>query len=172
MKPSGTFLYFAYGSNMLSARLLARTPSAVVLGRARLSSYSLAWHKVGIDDTGKCDIVPSGHAGDHVHGVAYQIRLAELRHLDLAEELGTGYFAGSVAIDVNGRQRLARTYRAIPTDPILKPLTWYKRFVVEGAREHGLPSSYIARLKAAPALPDPDRNRSNTNWRISNRRSA
>lgn len=29
-----TFLYFAYGSNMLSARLKARCPSAKVIGKA------------------------------------------------------------------------------------------------------------------------------------------
>lgn len=162
----GSFLYFAYGSNLLSARLKARTPSARVAGRAILPRFELRWHKIGADDTGKCDVVFTDRPGDSVHGVVYVIRRAELKHLDRVEELGTGYYACNVPIQLAGRRRLARTYRAIPTDPALKPLDWYKRFVVHGAREHKLPEEYIARLARTAAMIDPDQARRIRNFRI------
>ena len=41
----------------------------------------------------------------------------------------------------------------------LVPYTWYKDFVISGAREHGLPREYIRILESqdADADPDPDR---------------
>jgi hypothetical protein len=42
---------------------------------------------------------------------------------------------------------------------LLRPYSWYKRFVVEGARQHGLPADYIAGIEALPAAEDPDQNR-------------
>ncbi|MDX1626489.1 MAG: gamma-glutamylcyclotransferase family protein [Wenzhouxiangellaceae bacterium] len=167
MKPTGTFLYFAYGSNLMSARLLARCPSARKAGTARLFGHRLAWHKFGCDDTGKCDVVRTGSPVDVVHGVAWRIRHAERPALDFHEELDTGYTAETVRIQVNGRFRHARTYRAIPVDPSLRPLDWYKRFVVEGAREHALPSHWIAALDRAPVLRDSDLPRRNRNLRVS-----
>ncbi|HKL50634.1 MAG TPA: gamma-glutamylcyclotransferase family protein [Wenzhouxiangellaceae bacterium] len=166
MKASGSFLYFAYGSNLLSARLKARTPSARAAGRAILPRFALRWHKIGADDTGKCDVIFTDRPGDFVHGVAWLIRRADLKQLDLVEELGSGYYACNVPILLGGRRRLARTYRAIPTDPDLKPLDWYKRFVVHGAREHGLPDEYIARLARTADITDTDSSRRMRNLRI------
>jgi gamma-glutamylcyclotransferase len=48
----------------------------------------------------------------------------------------------------------------------LLPYTWYKRFVIEGARQHDLPAEYIARIEAMPATEDPDRTRDAENHRI------
>ena len=161
-----TFLYFAYGSNLLSARLKARTPSARKAGNAILSRFALAWHKIGIDATGKCDVVFTGRPTDRVHGVAWAIRRSEMPALDYHEELDTGYYACNVPIIIGAQKRLARTYRAIPVDPALKPLDWYKRFVVEGAREHGLPDDYVARLALTPALADANSGRRSRNLRV------
>lgn len=166
MKPASTFLYFAYGSNLLSARLKARCPSARKAGNAVLSRFRLEWHKVGCDDTGKCDVLFTANPGDRVHGVAWAIRRSEMPALDYHEELDTGYYACNVPITIGSRRRLARTYRAIPVDPQLKPLDWYKRFVVDGAREHGLPEDYVARLAMTPANADEDRRRRSRNYRV------
>lgn len=40
------------------------------------------------------------------------------------------------------------------TDPALRPYSWYKRFLVEGAREHGLPIAYIEALECVEASQD------------------
>nr|WP_277347541.1 gamma-glutamylcyclotransferase family protein [Wenzhouxiangella sp. XN79A] len=162
-------MYFAYGSNLMTARLIARCPSARKAGNAILPGHRLAWHKIGCDDTGKCDVVPTGRPTDHVHGVAWRIRSAERPALDFHEELDTGYTAEAVRILVNRRVRLARTYRAIPTDASLLPLDWYKRFVVEGAREHALPEHWIASLHRASVMRDDDAPRRNRNLRIGRR---
>lgn len=161
-----TFLYFAYGSNLLSARLRGRTPSARKAGNATLPRFRLEWHKIGCDATGKCDVVFTGQPTDRVHGVAWVVRRSEMAALDYHEELDTGYYACKVPIVIGVQRRLARTYRAIPVDPDLRPLDWYKRFVVEGAREHCLPEDYVARLALTPAQADTDRGRRARNFRV------
>jgi hypothetical protein len=44
-------------------------------------------------------------------------------------------------------------------DPELRPYSWYKRFLVEGAREHSLPAEYIVDLERIEATQDPDQQR-------------
>jgi hypothetical protein len=44
-----TLLYFAYGSKMLTRRLTARTPSAVVVGNSYVEGYRLTFDKVSTD---------------------------------------------------------------------------------------------------------------------------
>ncbi|MFU8878007.1 MAG: gamma-glutamylcyclotransferase family protein, partial [Wenzhouxiangellaceae bacterium] len=82
-----TRLYFAYGSNLLPARLAARTPSARIIGPAVLTGNRLAWHKHGVDDSGKCDIVKTGTLADRVFGAVYEIEVDDWNALDRAEEL-------------------------------------------------------------------------------------
>jgi gamma-glutamylcyclotransferase len=48
-------------------------------------------------------------------------------------------------------------------DNTLSPYSWYKRFVVEGARQHNLPADYIARIEAIRAIEDPDARRDTRN---------
>ena len=52
-----SFITFAYGSNMPSARLRGRCPSARAIGIAELRGHELRWHKRSKDGSGKCDIV-------------------------------------------------------------------------------------------------------------------
>ena len=145
-----TYLYLAYGSNMSSERLLARTPSAVSLGRARLPGYALRWHKLGRDGSGKCDIEPTEAPGDAVWGVLYEIDLADKDHLDDVEGLGVGYDEQAVRVQTNTGVSDALTYKARPDkiDPRLQPLAWYKAHVLHGATEHGLPDEYVRRIAA------------------------
>ncbi|MGM0412630.1 MAG: gamma-glutamylcyclotransferase family protein, partial [Pseudomonadota bacterium] len=88
--------YFAYGSNMLTARLRARVPSAHPVGRARLDNHALAWHMAGPDGSAKCDIVTT--PGTVVHGVLFRLDAGELPLLDAAEGLGHGYDRETVTV--------------------------------------------------------------------------
>ena len=144
------YLYFAYGSNMSSDRLIARTPSAISLGRARLPGYTLRWHKLGRDGSGKCDIEPTEAPGDAVWGVLYEIDLADKDHLDDVEGLGIGYDEQTVRVEADSVLREANTYKARPDkiDPTLRPLAWYKAHVLHGATEHALPDEYVRRIAA------------------------
>jgi gamma-glutamylcyclotransferase len=48
-----------------------------------------------------------------------------------------------------------------------QPYSWYKRFVVEGARQHSLPQEYIDQHLAAPAdKQDPDKGRDSRKRKI------
>ena len=58
-----SFITFAYGSNMPSARLRGRCPSARAIGIAELRGHELRWHKRSKDGSGKCD--SATHANKH-----------------------------------------------------------------------------------------------------------
>lgn len=152
--------YFAYGSNLLSRRLAARTPSARPLGIARLPGHRLYWHKRGRDGSGKCDAALTGDRGDAVVGVVYRLDAGERAALDRAEGLGAGYHGAEHDFVVAGRALSAFFYRADAgaVDPALAPFDWYHALVVAGAREHRLPADYIAALQRA-TVDDPDAER-------------
>ena len=146
---TNTYLYFAYGSNMSSRRLRQRTPSAQALGIGCLPRYALRWHKLGRDGSGKCDIAASGEQADAVWGVLYRIAIAEKPLLDRIEGLGIGYDEREVRVETDAGPRAALTYKAKPgkIDPQLRPLADYKRHVLLGAREHGLPAAYVKAIE-------------------------
>ena len=143
------YLYFAYGSNMSSRRLRQRTPSARALGIGCLPGHVLRWHKLGRDGSGKCDIAESGEQADAVWGVLYRIAIAEKPLLDRIEGLGIGYDEREVRVETDAGPRAALTYKAKPgkIDPRLRPLADYKRHVLLGAREHGLPAGYVREIE-------------------------
>jgi hypothetical protein len=137
------------------------------LGVAELHGYELIWHKHSRDGSGKCDVVQTTDATVVVYGVLYEIPAGEKPALDRAEGLGNGYEAKNVEVVFKGSPRMASIYHAIDIDPSLKPYTWYKAFVVAGAKEHAFPVKYIEQLAATDAIEDPDRERHNRNWQLS-----
>jgi gamma-glutamylcyclotransferase len=153
---SQTFVTFAYGSNMLTRRIKKRCPSATPVGIATLVGHELRWHKRSRDESGKCDVVETALAGAVVLGVLFRIALAEKPALDSAEGLGNGYEEKTVTVTCNGEAHNAFAYFATDIDDSLRPYTWYKALVVTGAKEHGLPAGYVARLELVEAQGDPD----------------
>lgn len=154
-----TLLYFAYGSNLWLPRLRHRVPGVEPLGAARLSRFGLRWHKRSRDGSGKCSIEPSGD--EVVHGGLFRIPTAERVLLDRVEELGAGYDHADVTVDAESGPVPAFTYVATAgaRDDAVRPFTWYRDFVVAGAGQLGLPETYVARLRAVAADPDPDAER-------------
>jgi gamma-glutamylcyclotransferase len=142
-----TFLYFAYGSNMLTSRLTLRTHSATAVGVAYVEGYRLTFDKVSTDGSGKCDIEATGNAADRVYGVLFGIATAEAADLDAHEGLGHGYRKGEVQARAASTITRAVAYFATEKEPDRLPYDWYKAFVIEGAIEHQLPAAYIASLK-------------------------
>lgn len=153
------FKYFAYGSNMSTKRLRARTPSATIVGVATLPEHRLAFHKVSKKDgSGKCDIVKAD--SEAVLGVLFEIDESEKHDLDDFEGLNKGYNQKIVVVELqSGATERARTYYATNIDPKIKPFTWYKRHVIEGAKEANLPKQYLKNLESIPATPDSDKAR-------------
>jgi len=159
-----TFIYFAYGSNMLSRRLRERTPSASVIGTGHVEGRRLAFHKVGKDGSAKCDIQAANAVTDKAYGVLFRVAYSEKGGLDSAEGLGEGYREESLLVRRDdGTQITARAYVATAIEPNLRPYDWYKGLVVAGAMENGLPRAYVERLRTVDAQPDPDANRRKQN---------
>lgn len=160
-------LVFAYGSNLLPARLLARTPSARVVAVGRLPAHRLCWHMASRDGSGKCDVVADAAA--EVHGVVWRLDPADKPALDRAESLGQGYTERCLTLHTAQGEVQAWTYLALRTDPALQPYDWYRDIVVAGARHHALPADYVAALAATPARADPDTARAALHWRLLDR---
>lgn len=153
--------YFAYGSNMLVERLRRRVPSARVLTVASLPGHVLRFHKRSTDGSGKCNAFESSNPEHEVYGVVFEIDEAEKDRLDKAEAVGRGYSEVTVQLSSPNGNLTAFTYMADPNfiDDSLHPYTWYKEFVVQGAKQNSLPDAYILQLEAVKAQEDPNSER-------------
>ncbi|SMD15116.1 gamma-glutamylcyclotransferase family protein [Rhizobium sp. RU36D] len=157
-------VYFAYGSNMSTARLRERMPRCEPIGIATLPGHTLRFHKRSIDGSGKCNAFKSGYE-DSVLGVLFSFDPAERNKLDKAEGVGSGYVHATVTvINEKGDRRKVLTYLATTDyiDDTLKPYDWYKDFVVAGAKEHNLPADYVGKyIESVEAVADPNEARGN-----------
>ncbi len=145
--------YFAYGSNMCSQRLLARVPSARVLGRAVCAGYRLVCNKPSRDGSGKANLVEA--RGTAAWGVLYRIDLEHWETLDVFEPDYTRHVC-SVRLD-DGAQVTAGVYTWLGEAPARAAYDWYREHLLRGAREHGLPRDAIEEIRAWATLRDPKR---------------
>ena len=150
------FSYFAYGSNMCTNRLRERTPSARSVGVGSVRGHQLRWHKKSYDGSGKCDLFFTADDNHLVHGVLFEISVSEKKRLDTVEGLHQGYDEKMVEVVTASGVIPAVTYFATVIDKFRRPYEWYKRFVVEGAIEHGLSEQYVQELQAIESIEDPD----------------
>jgi hypothetical protein len=154
--------YFAYGSNMCAGRLKRRVPSATLVAVAKLRGHSFRFHKRSNDASAKGDALETDDQSDVVWGVIFNINDGEKQALDRAEGLRAGYNEKTAAVfDESERGHPVILYIADPAyiDTTLRPYSWYKRFVVDGAGQHALPNDYVALIAAMPDIEDPDRER-------------
>ena len=170
MDEAGRFLNVADGSNMLTARLRERVSSAHPVGTACLPGFSLRWHKVSADGSGKCDVVEDATPGACVWGVVFAIESAQKDSLDKAEGLGNGYGSREVSVILGGATLAAQAYVATRTNAAYLPYEWYKALVVAGAREHDLPPDYVAVLEAQPCTIDTNEDRRRKNLLLADAR--
>jgi gamma-glutamylcyclotransferase (GGCT)/AIG2-like uncharacterized protein YtfP len=152
-------MVFAYGSNMCSGRFRDYGVSSDAAAQgALLTGYRLRFNKRStLDGSGKANA--EANEGSEIWGVVYSIPEGDLHTLDQGEG---GY--RRVQLRVRTMQPVnidAWVYIAArpDNDPTLRPYSWYKRFIVEGAREHSLPPAYIAELENIQALDDPNAQR-------------
>jgi len=156
------FRVFAYGSNLCLQRIGQRVSHVEVAGVAILSRHVLRFHKRGRDGSGKADAYRTDRAADTVHGVVYSLTASDKLVLDRIEGVGAGYESREVevAMAVGGDARVW-IYQADPRwiDARLKPFSWYRDYVVMGARQHALNADYVAGIAAIEADEDPDADR-------------
>jgi gamma-glutamylcyclotransferase (GGCT)/AIG2-like uncharacterized protein YtfP len=146
---------FTYGSNMCSGRFRAYRVHPESAGHsALLKGYRLLFNKRSVDGSGKANVEACEGAG--VWGVLYSIPDEDLATLDDGE---VGYERVTLPVrTADDAESQAWVYIASPANTVdgLHPYTWYKRFLVEGAREHALPAAYTATLEKIEAIQDTD----------------
>lgn len=155
-----TVLYFAYGSNMMTARLKARCPSARPAGVAFAENHRLTFWKKGRDGSGKGHLAAS--PGLAQPGVLFTLSTDDLIALDGFEGAGRGYRRAddfAIRSKATGEITQAATYIATDLDETLKPYDWYLGLIVAGAREHAFDEKIIRELSATACREDPDQTR-------------
>lgn len=148
---------FAYGSNMCLGRFLDYNVHPEAVGeRARLDGYVLRFNKRSTDESGKANVEPRD--GGVVWGVLYSIPDVELPILTRGEG-GYTPIQRSVVRDAGPVDAWVYVATQPAADAALRPYSWYKRFVVEGARSHGLPQDYVEALEACEGVEDENHER-------------
>jgi gamma-glutamylcyclotransferase len=141
-----TFLYFAYGSNMLTEWLRDRCPSAKPIGIAFAANHKLVFGKRSVDKSGKATLIC--FEGEDTPGVVFEIAESERGCLDTAEGFKHDKPLDSERYyrDDNFRIRIvatdniifATTYLANNPEDGLRPYDWYVALVIAGAIQHDL----------------------------------
>ncbi|TWW79958.1 Gamma-glutamylcyclotransferase [Takifugu flavidus] len=114
MENNHTFLYFAYGSNLLKERLQLKNPSAIVHCVARLKDYKLVFgnHKGLASDRWHGGVATIEHSpGDEVWGVVWKMNISDLESLDDQENVMLGaYSPVELSVKTKGQEINCRTY--------------------------------------------------------------
>ena len=129
----------------------SRVPSARFVARARARNRRVTLDKPGGDGSGKANL--RAVRAEAAWGVVYEIDAGDWAALDRHEP---GYTRVAIEVETDGGERIsATTYVAVGVREDGVAWVWYRRLIVEGAREHGLPEDYVAVLEALPARDDP-----------------
>jgi gamma-glutamylcyclotransferase (GGCT)/AIG2-like uncharacterized protein YtfP len=152
-------LYFAYGSNMDVEAMARRCPRAKPLGSARLARHRLEIMREGW-------LTAARDPRSEVHGVLWDVALADMRALDRYEGLADGLYAKAIQPVIGERgAKQALIYFGANCGPGVAAAD-YIAGVLAAARHWRLPAATIARLEsfaaaagaarsAAPANADP-----------------
>jgi hypothetical protein len=142
-------LYFAYGSNMSSARLRPRVTDLPKGTVARLASYVRTFDKPGTYG-GKTNIRKTTSDQDSVPGVLFALTQAQLAALADFED---GYMKQEIIVTLgDGTTRKAWTFIAEKTEAGLQPTRSYLRHLIVGAREHGFAKDEITAIEATETM--------------------
>jgi len=160
-----TLRYAAYGSNLHPLRLELRIPSARLLGTDYHAGYSLRFHKLSRDASGKCGIFESSSG---VHFAVFEMSADDQAALDRIEGVGAGYERVTISLPTFGD---CFTYLPSPShvDQNLKPYDWYREMVLLGCAAHVFPADYCDDIRAIDSIADPDKDRRRLNEAVIDR---
>ncbi|XP_055067568.2 gamma-glutamylcyclotransferase [Misgurnus anguillicaudatus] len=148
---ASTFLYFAYGSNLLKERLQLRNPSAIVYCVAKLKDYKLAFgnHKGQASQRWHGGVATIEHSpGDEVWGVVWRMNISDLESLDSQESVKMGMYSPmDVSVSTSDQDLSCRTY-IMNSCVYAPPSPQYLEVIVMGAEQNGLPEDYKEKLRA------------------------
>ncbi|KAJ8395767.1 hypothetical protein AAFF_G00028140 [Aldrovandia affinis] len=145
-----TFMYFAFGSNLLKERLQLRNPSATFQCIGRLKDYHLKFGFHGEQITnrwhgGVATIEES--LGKDVWGVIWEMSNDNLDSLDKQEGVGVGiYHPIEVKVTTEEGEILCRTYQMNDFKANI-PSPQYMQVMCLGAKQNGLPLDYLRMLE-------------------------
>lgn len=150
------FVYFAYGSNMLTERLNARCPSADVMGPAEARGFSVSYCLHSTDESAKAGL--QRVETETAWGVLFSLDISEREVLDGFEGAPLIYTREEIAVHrPDGTTLDAVTY--IPHEDRIvadgRPYAWYRALCVGGARQHDLPELATQRLMQVEVLDMP-----------------
>ncbi len=140
--------YFAYGSDMDLVRLEARVGTVAVVGTAVLRGCELRFTVAAPGDAlaGLPTLAP--HRERSVWGVLYLLTPEQLTRLDQIEGLSERYRREAFRLRLATGDRLeAEVYLGTTHEEGRLPSRDYLAAMLVGAREHGLPAAYRARLE-------------------------
>ena len=153
-----TLNYFAYGSNMLRERLLARRVVLLDNGKpACASGYKLVFNKKSDDGSAKANLV--AEPGAKCWGILFSVDANSLNELDEAEGAPGHYRQENISVTIANVAQTEMTYLAQPIKVMPapgRPYDWYLALILAGAKSHAdMPTEWVAHLRqAAQSKPD------------------
>uniref|UniRef100_A0A3P9NLK5 Gamma-glutamylcyclotransferase a n=1 Tax=Poecilia reticulata TaxID=8081 RepID=A0A3P9NLK5_POERE len=141
----GSFMYFAFGSNLLRERLQLKNPSASFSQDYKLNfglweeHVETSWHG-GVATIESCQ-------GEEVWGVIWTLSNENLPTLDQEGVSHGEYSPLEVSVETEREAIRCRTYQMNNFHACL-PSPQYKQVVCMGAEQNGLPREYLERLEA------------------------
>jgi len=150
-------LYFAYGSNLSLEQIGQKCSNPRVLGIARLAAHKIGFYGYSAVWDGAVETVVPDEQSE-VWGVLYQLEASDWERLDNCEDAradGTGaYFHYPVEVlDEQQTIREATIYKKDRLGQPQHPSTEYLSVIIQGAKEQGLPESYVAALQSIAVKP-------------------
>jgi gamma-glutamylcyclotransferase (GGCT)/AIG2-like uncharacterized protein YtfP len=134
-------LTFAYGANMDVAAMALRCPRSKPLGIARLMRHRLAAMREGW-------LTVTRDARSTVHGILWDVALADVAALDRFEGVGGGLYIKSLqAVVTDSGSRRALVYLGANIGPGMVRAD-YLAAVIAAARQWKLPAEALANLSA------------------------
>ncbi len=134
-------LYFAYGANMDVEAMRRRCPRSRALGMARLNR-----HRFAIMPDGFANVVRDPRAA--VHGVLWDLALADVRPLDAFEGVTRGHYRKVVQPVVKAAGGTAQALLYIGRGEGGHPLEPYFSDVIAAAQDWMLPEAYMRFLQS------------------------
>ncbi|XP_040577054.1 gamma-glutamylcyclotransferase [Lepeophtheirus salmonis] len=155
MKPiPGHFLYFAFGSNMLTQRIRISNHSASYVGNALLKGYYLDFDYESQKWKGAVATIREDSKRE-VWGILWRLKNEDLKSLDKQEGVESSIYRRlSISINLEDSSDPIDAYTYQLTEESCnkgsqdkRPSKIYKNVIVNGAKEHNLNVNYIKLLE-------------------------
>ena len=151
-------LVFAYGSNLDPMQMKARCPDVRKVGNAVLKGHRLCFPR--LSERRRCGVSSVEAAKDHdVWGVVFELNEKDLATLDRFEgyqhgrpAAQNGYNRRPILVEIDGAGTEVQIYIATLSIDPPPPDAIYIGQIRCGARHHGLPDDYQARLALLAAV--------------------